>query len=110
MYDLVIIGGGPGGLAAGVYAARANLKTAIVEKGLPGGQMQNTLEIENYPGFGSIMGPELSERMHKQVIDLGVDWKQAEVTAVDFSRDPKRIILGDELLEALTVVIASGAQ
>lgn len=51
MYDLAIIGGGPAGLAAGLYGARSNLRTVIIERGLPGGQMQNTLDIENYPGF-----------------------------------------------------------
>jgi len=61
MYDLAIIGGGPAGLAAGLYGARANLKTIVIEKGLYGGQMQNTLEIENYPGFTNVGGPDLSD-------------------------------------------------
>lgn len=66
MYDLAIIGGGPAGLAAGLYGARANLKTVLIERGLHGGQMQNTLEIENYPGFKTIEGPELSDYMYNQ--------------------------------------------
>ena len=64
MYDLAIIGGGPAGLAAGLYGARSNLRTVIIERGLPGGQMQNTLDIENYPGFKHVLGPDLSNHMY----------------------------------------------
>ena len=69
MYDLAIIGGGPAGLAAGLYAARSNLKTIIIEKGLPGGQLQNTLDIENYQD-SSTFGPDLVSHMHQQTMEL----------------------------------------
>jgi thioredoxin reductase (NADPH) len=71
-YDVVIIGGGPAGLTAGIYAGRGGLKTVIVEKGLPGGQIAQTEEVENYPGFPEgISGPELAGRMAKQAEKFG---------------------------------------
>ncbi len=62
MYDTIIIGAGPAGMTAALYAARSNLKVALIEGGLPGGQMNNTSDIENYPGYANISGPELAER------------------------------------------------
>lgn len=109
MYDVAIIGGGPGGLSAGIYAARANLKTVIVERGLYGGQMQNTLDIENYPGFDNIEGPVLSERLYNQALGVGVEWKYGNVQSVKLEGQPKVLNLGDETLEARSVIIASGA-
>ncbi|NLL49018.1 MAG: thioredoxin-disulfide reductase [Firmicutes bacterium] len=109
MYDVAIIGGGPGGLSAGIYAARANLKTVIIERGLYGGQMQNTLDIENYPGFDNIEGPELSEHMYNQAMKLGVEWKYGDVTSVKLEGQPKVLTFGEESLEAKSIIIASGA-
>ena len=110
MYDLAIIGGGPAGLSAGLYGARANLKTVVIERGLPGGQMQNTLEIENYPGVGRVEGPELSDQMHQQALAVGVEWKMGEVSAVELEGQPKTIKVGSEVIKARSVIIASGAQ
>ncbi|MDI9441151.1 MAG: thioredoxin-disulfide reductase [Bacillota bacterium] len=110
MYDLAIIGGGPAGLTAGLYGARANLKTVIIERGLYGGQMQNTLEIENYPGVGRVEGPELSEHMYQQALSVGVEWKMGEVTEVELTGQPKTITVGREVIQARSVIIASGAQ
>ena len=70
MYDTIVIGAGPAGMTAALYAARANLKVATLEQGAPGGQMNNTSDIENYPGFESISGPELSMKM----FDLWKNW------------------------------------
>jgi len=109
MYDLAIIGGGPAGLAAGLYAARSNLKTIIIEKGLPGGQLQNTLDIENYPGFKHILGPDLASHMHQQTMELGVEWKTGEVTGVKLEGQPKTLCVGSEEIQAKAVIIASGA-
>lgn len=110
MYDLVIIGGGPAGLSAGLYAARANMKTVVIERGLYGGQMQNTLDIENYPGFGKIRGSELSEHMYNQALEVGLEWKMGEVTGVKLEGQPKIIEMGNEEIRAQAVIIASGAQ
>lgn len=110
MYDLAIIGGGPAGLAAGLYGARANLKTVIIERGLYGGQMQNTLEIENYPGFKNVGGPDLSEHMYNQALEVGCEWKMGEVTKVNLEGQPKTLEVGGEVIEARAVIIASGAQ
>ena len=62
MYDTIIIGAGPAGMTAALYAARSNLKVALLEAGIPGGQMNNTADVENYPGYALISGPELAER------------------------------------------------
>lgn len=110
MYDLAIIGGGPAGLTAGLYGARANLKTIIIEKGLYGGQMQNTLEIENYPGFKNVGGPELSEHMYNQALAVGCEWKYGDVTQVSLEGQPKALEVSGEKIEARSVIIASGAQ
>ncbi len=110
MYDVAIIGGGPGGLSAGIYAARANLKAVIVERGLYGGQLQNTLDIENYPGFENIVGPELSERLYNQALKHGVEWKYGDVTGVVLEGQPKVLELEGESLSARSVIIACGAR
>lgn len=111
MYDLAILGGGPSGLTAGMYAGRANLKTIVVDKGLPGGQMQNTLEIENYPGYKSITGPQLSELYYEHMLEFGAEWKQAEVVDVDLTGSVKEIILaGGETITAKALIIATGTQ
>ncbi|MCL6627403.1 thioredoxin-disulfide reductase [Alicyclobacillus shizuokensis] len=109
MYDVVIIGGGPAGLSAGVYAARANLKALIVERGLPGGQMQNTLEVENYTGIKTILGPELSESMRDHAESLGVEFKMAEVERVDLEGQPKRVYTSEGEVSAKAVIVATGA-
>ncbi|HHT36969.1 MAG: thioredoxin-disulfide reductase [Candidatus Wallacebacter cryptica] len=111
MYDLAILGGGPGGLTAGMYAGRANLKTIVIDKGLPGGQMQNTLEIENYPGFKNITGAQLSELLYEHMLEFGAEWKQAEIVDVNFEGSEKQIVLaGGETISAKAVIIATGTQ
>jgi len=110
MYDVAIIGGGPAGLSAGIYAARANLKTVIIERGLYGGQMQNTLDIENYPGFDNIEGPALSELMYNQAMKVGVEWKYGDVRSLELEGQPKTLHLGDEVVMAKSVIVASGAK
>lgn len=110
MYDLAIVGGGPAGLAAGLYGARAHLKTIVIEQGLPGGQMQNTLEIENYPGFKHILGPDLSEHMYQQALDLGVEWKTGTVKGIQLEGNLKTLTVGSETIGAKAVIIATGAQ
>jgi len=75
IYDVVIVGGGPAGLTAAIYAARAGLKVIILEKEVPGGKMVKTAEVENYPGFNSILGPDLAMRMYEQATSLGAEFE-----------------------------------
>jgi len=108
-YDVIIIGGGPAGLTAGIYTARADLKTAIFEAGVPGGQAVLTDIIENYPGFpGGISGPELMNRFVRQAEDLGVEIKPAGVT--ELRTTPHVVKAGDNEYAAEAVIVASGAQ
>lgn len=109
-YDIIIIGGGPGGYAAALYAVRAGLRTLVLEMFSAGGQMAETDKIDNYPGFDSgIEGFDLAERMAKGAENFGAETVFAEVTSVDFSKTPKIIKTSDTVYSALAVVIATGA-
>lgn len=109
MYDIIIIGAGPAGLTAGIYGAQANKKVLILEKMGAGGQVANINEITNYPGFVSINGFELSEKMKEQAKHCGAEIKREEVIFVDFSKDIKLIKTHKEEYGARNVIIASGA-
>ena len=109
MYDTIIIGAGPAGMTAALYAARSNLKVALLERGIPGGQMNNTADIENYPGYANISGPELAEKMFEPLENLGVEHLFDLVEKIEDRGDFKEIITEDERFEAKTVIIASGA-
>jgi thioredoxin reductase (NADPH) len=109
-YDLVIIGAGPAGLTAGIYAARARMNTLLLEKAFPGGQILVTDWIENYPGFPEgISGYDLSEKMKVQAEDLGLKIDTAEVHSLKLSRESKEIVLKDKTITTKTLIIASGA-
>lgn len=109
-YDVIVIGGGPGGYCAALYAARANLKTLVIEKFAPGGQMATTDIVENYPGFvEGINGFELGMQMKKGAERFGVKTKLAEVKSVDLESNPKAIHTAKEIFEAKTVILALGA-
>ena len=109
MYDTIIIGAGPAGMTAALYAARSNLKVALLERGIPGGQMNNTSDIENYPGYANISGPELAEKMFEPLENLGVEHLFGLVEKIEDRGDFKEIITEDERFETKTVIIASGA-
>ena len=112
IYDLAIVGGGPAGLTAGIYGARAGLSTVILEKLSPGGQVVTTDVVENYPGFAEpISGYELVEKMLEQATKFGVEVRSAEVAGIDVTpgEDVKRLSLGDSSLSALAVIVATGA-
>lgn len=109
-YDLVIIGAGPAGLTAGIYAARARMKVLLLEKAVPGGQILVTDWVENYPGFPEgISGYDLAEKMRVQAQDLGLEIETAEVHSLELSDGSKEIILKDKTITAKTLIIASGA-
>ena len=112
--NLVIIGSGPAGYTAAIYAARANLKPFMFEGyqagGLPGGQLMTTTEVENFPGFpDGIMGPELMDRMKAQALRWGAELVTEDVTFVDFSQRPFVIRSDERELRAHSVIIATGA-
>ncbi len=110
-YDVVIIGGGPAGLTAGLYAARARLKSLLIEKGLPGGLVTTTEWVENYPGFEEgIMGVELAQKMEKQATKFGLEIIQGIVMGISSNKKIKEISLeGDLHYEAKTIILATGA-
>jgi thioredoxin reductase (NADPH) len=111
MRNVVIVGSGPAGLTAAVYAARANLSPLLIEGWQSGGQLTTTTEVENYPGFAKgIMGPELMKEMQSQAERFGTEFLTGEVTGVDFSPRPFTIIVeAEQTIHAKTVIIATGA-
>ncbi|RBR32392.1 thioredoxin-disulfide reductase [Enterococcus cecorum] len=109
-YDCIIIGAGPAGMTAALYAARANLKTLILERGIPGGQMNNTAEVENYPGFDSILGPDLALKMYDGINQFGVEHGYGNVVEVKDHQDYKEVITDDATYEAKVVIIATGCE
>lgn len=110
LYDVAIIGGGPGGYTAGLYCARSGFSVVVLEKLSPGGQMATTGQVDNYPGFeDGIDGFELGEKMKKGADRFGAETVFAEVTAVDLEADPKQITTTDGVVLTKTVVIAAGA-
>lgn len=110
MYDTIIIGAGPAGMTAALYAARSNLKVALIEGGLPGGQMNNTSDIENYPGYANISGPELAEKMFEPLENLGVEHLYGFVKSIENHGDVKKVITDDEEFETRTVIVATGSK
>ncbi len=110
MYDLAIVGAGPAGLTAGIYGARAGLKTIIIEKALPGGQVLNTHLVENYPGFPQgIGGWDLMELFTAQAKKAGAEIKTAAVTGLEDDNKIKSVLCGSEKIESRAVLIATGA-
>lgn len=110
IYDVIIVGAGPGGLTAALYASRANLSTLIIERGVPGGQMMNTAEVENYSGFSSIMGPELSENMYQGAKRFGAEHIYGDIKEIIDGREYKTLISGKKEYKAKAVIIATGAE
>ncbi len=109
-FDVIIIGAGPSGYTAGIYCSRAGYDTLILSGILPGGQLVNTTEVENYPGFeNGIMGPDLMIDMRKQSQRMGTTIIDDEVVNVDFTHKPFKVLTGSEEFEGRAVIIATGA-
>ena len=110
VYDMIVIGGGPAGYTAGLYAARAGLKVAVMEKLSPGGQMALTSQIDNYPGFeDGIDGFELGEKMQKQAHRFGAETIYTNVNSLQLSGEMKEIHTDDGVFYSKTVALATGA-
>lgn len=111
VYDVTIIGGGPAGLAAGIYASRAALKTVLLEKGMPGGLAASTEFIENYPGFADgIGGPELMMQMDAQARRFGLEVQSTSVEAISQSGENFTVHTDDGDIKTKTIILATGAQ
>ncbi|PIZ71906.1 thioredoxin-disulfide reductase [Candidatus Peregrinibacteria bacterium CG_4_10_14_0_2_um_filter_43_11] len=111
VYDLIVIGAGPAGYTAALYASRADLKVLVLEGWQPGGQLTTTTVVENYPGFErGIDGNQLMREMKKQAARFGTEIKSQNVTGVDFSGRPFKIHAGGEEYQSKTVIIATGAK
>lgn len=110
IYDCIIIGAGPAGMTAAVYTSRANLSTLMLERGIPGGQMANTEEVENYPGFESILGPELSTKMFEHAKKFGAEYAYGDVTEIIDGEEYKIIKAGSKEYKARSIIIATGAE
>ena len=109
-YNVLIIGGGPAGYTAAIYALRAGMTCAVIEKLAPGGQMATTSNIENYPGFDKVSGWELTEKMREQAMALGAAEIYGEVTGADFTGTEKRLTVDGNEVAGDTVIIAAGAK
>ncbi|NYF26029.1 thioredoxin-disulfide reductase [Sporosarcina sp. JAI121] len=110
IYDVIIIGAGPAGMTAAVYTSRGNLSTLMLERGIPGGQMANTEEIENYPGFEHILGPDLSTKMFDHAKKFGAEYAYGDVTDVIDGESYKTIVVGDKQYKARAIIITTGAE
>jgi len=109
-YEVVIVGGGPAGFTAGLYASRAGLKSLLVERGMFGGQMVNAALVENYPGFPEgISGSELGSLMHQQAVRYGLEVVTAEVTSVA-PRQPYSVSTTEGSFESAAIIIAAGSE
>ena len=110
IYDVVIIGAGPAGMTAAVYTSRGSLSTLMIERGIPGGQMANTEEVENYPGFGHILGPELSTKMFEHAKKFGAEYAYGDVTEIIDGEEYKTIISGKKQYKTRAIILSTGAE
>ena len=107
--DVVVVGAGPGGLTAALYASRANLKTVILEKGMPGGEINNTADVENYPAYPKISGPELANKFYETAMAFGAQHSTENVQEIEVDEQLKRVITSKIIYEAPVVILATGS-
>ncbi|ASN04756.1 thioredoxin-disulfide reductase [Virgibacillus necropolis] len=110
MFDVIIAGAGPAGMTAAVYASRANLETLMIERGIPGGQMANTEDVENYPGYEHILGPDLSNKMFEHAKKFGAEYAYGDIKEVVDHGDYKLVKAGKHEYKTRTLIITTGAQ
>ncbi|MFC5602417.1 thioredoxin-disulfide reductase [Sporosarcina koreensis] len=110
IYDVIIVGAGPAGMTAAVYTSRGSLSTLMLERGIPGGQMANTEEIENYPGFETILGPDLSTKMFEHAKAFGAEYAYGDVTEIIDEGNFKTIKAGNKEYKARAIIISTGAE
>ncbi|AYF92863.1 thioredoxin-disulfide reductase [Apilactobacillus bombintestini] len=109
-YDVIVIGAGPGGMTAALYASRANLSVLMIDRGIYGGQMNNTAEIENYPGFKSILGPDLAKKMYESSTNFGAKYAYGTVESVEDKGNTKIVKTDQDSYETSSVIIGTGSQ
>lgn len=109
-FDVAIVGAGPAGMTAAVYASRADLSTVMIERGMPGGQMANTEEVENFPGFDFVTGPDLSTKMFEHAKKFGAEYQYGDIKSIEDKGDYKVINLGNKEITAYAVIISTGAE
>ncbi|MBO0994370.1 thioredoxin-disulfide reductase [Bacillus sp. SD088] len=110
IYDVIIIGAGPAGMTAAVYTSRANLSTLMIERGIPGGQMANTEEVENYPSYENIIGPELSTKMFDHAKKFGAEYAYGDIKGIVDHGDIKTVVAGTKEYKTYSVIITTGAE
>ncbi|ALX50379.1 thioredoxin-disulfide reductase [Lentibacillus amyloliquefaciens] len=110
MYDVIIAGAGPAGMTAAVYASRANLDTLMIERGIPGGQVANTEDVENYPGYEHILGPDLSNKLFEHAKKFGAEYAYGDIKNVEDYGDYKTVIAGSKQYNTRVLIITTGAQ
>ncbi|WP_269429924.1 thioredoxin-disulfide reductase [Bacillus sp. FJAT-27231] len=110
IYDVIIIGAGPAGMTAAVYTSRANLSTLMIERGVPGGQMANTEEVENYPGYDHILGPDLSTKMFEHAKKFGAEYAYGDIKEIVDGKEYKTIKAGAKDFKGRSVIITTGAE
>ena len=110
IYDVIIAGAGPAGLTAAVYTSRSNLSTLMIERGIPGGQMANTEDVENYPGFEHILGPDLSNKMFEHAKKFGAEYQYGDIQEIRDGDEYKTVVASDKEYKARAVIIATGAE
>ncbi|AVK64532.1 thioredoxin-disulfide reductase [Lactobacillus sp. CBA3606] len=109
-YDVIIIGAGPAGMTAALYASRANLSVLLLDRGIYGGQMNNTAAIENYPGFKSILGPDLAKEMYESSTQFGAEYAYGSVESVEDQGDIKVVKTDSDTFETKAIVIGTGSE
>lgn len=109
-YDVIVIGAGPGGMTAALYASRANLSVLMLDRGIYGGQMNNTAAIENYPGFKSILGPDLSKEMYESSTQFGAEYTYGTVDKIEDNGVVKTVTTDMETYETKAIIIATGSE